>query len=191
MAHYDDSLSLGDARRIYFADNDFGSDGGYGKKWVELKLLGTTLFFPNTKGRVRAVKLHDLDHVITGYETNLAGEVEISGFEIGTGCGSHSAAWMLNLQTMFVGLFINPVRMFRAFRRGRRSRTLYDREFDESLLAQTVGELRERQQLCEGSPEIGAADLLGFAFWWSVAALLAVAEFALLLSPIALLVWLL
>ena len=33
--------------------------------------------FPNTAGRVRAVRYHDLHHVVTGYATDWTGEAEI------------------------------------------------------------------------------------------------------------------
>ena len=49
--------------------NEFGEDGGYGKRWVKVKMRPLAVYFPNTKGRVRSVKLHDLHHIVAGYRT--------------------------------------------------------------------------------------------------------------------------
>jgi len=61
-------------RTRYFRDNAFGDDGGYAKKWVSVQLGPLPLGFPNSAARVRAVKYHDLHHVVTGYATDLVGE---------------------------------------------------------------------------------------------------------------------
>jgi hypothetical protein len=65
-----------DARGQYFALNNF-KDGGYDDKWVSLKLGPIPFGFPNTKARIRAVKLHDLHHVLAEYDTSYIGESEI------------------------------------------------------------------------------------------------------------------
>ena len=48
-------------------DYDFGDDGGYSKRWVRIELGKIALSFPNLPSRVRAVRFHDLHHVLTGY----------------------------------------------------------------------------------------------------------------------------
>jgi ubiquinone biosynthesis protein Coq4 len=103
--------------------------------------------FPNTAARVRAVRFHDLHHVLTEYDTTWAGEAEIGAWELAAGCGRHYAAWALNLGAVAIGLLIAPRRVLRAFKRGRRTRTLYSETFSEELLNQTVGELRRRLDL--------------------------------------------
>ena len=55
------------------------------------------LFIPNTRSRVRAVRVHDVHHVVTGYATTFAGEAEIGAWEIASGCADHGAAWVLNI----------------------------------------------------------------------------------------------
>ena len=92
MAHYDDDLTLRDARRIYFDANGFGADGGYHDAWVRFDLGPLPVAFPNTPSRVRAVRFHDLHHIATGYETTTVGEGEIAAWELGGGCADHYAA---------------------------------------------------------------------------------------------------
>ncbi len=144
MPDYPPQDSVRTARARYFTDNGFPPDGGYTARWVKLKLGPLPFWFPNTKGRVRAVRLHDLHHVATGYETNLIGEAEIGAWELAGGCENHLAAWVLNLMAVGIGLVLSPRRVARAFSRGRRSRTLYSGQFSESLLDETVGQLRTK-----------------------------------------------
>jgi len=131
-----------EARARYFAENGFG-DGGYDDRWVVLRVSGWPLLaFPNSAQRVRSVRIHDVHHVLTGYATSWRGEGEIAAWELASGCRDHWAAWLLNLSAAAIGGVIAPRATWRAFRRGRRSRNLYDREWDDAILEGTVGELR-------------------------------------------------
>lgn len=142
MASLDPNLSVRVARAGYFAENGFG-DGGYENRWVVLRAFGLpVLVFPNTKQRVRSVRIHDLHHVLTGYTTSWRGEGEIAMWELASGCRDHIAAWGLNLGAAGVALWIAPRALWRAFRRGRASRNLYAREWDDAVLERRLGELR-------------------------------------------------
>ena len=136
---YEGNLSLREARDRYFADNHFGADGGYASSWVELHLGPLPVPFPNTPARKAVVPIHDLHHLVTGYGTDWSGEAEIGAWEIGAGCGKAVVAWQLNLSVMVVGGFIAPRRTFRAFVRGRRSRSFYGQRW-EPLLGLSVAE---------------------------------------------------
>jgi hypothetical protein len=138
-----DDMTVREARDLYFEQNGL-SEAGYSDRWVRLRAGPMPLAFPNTRARVRAVRLHDLHHVATGYDTTWQGEAEIGAWELAAGCGHHLPAWVLNLGAVAVGVFIAPGRTVRAWRRGRRSRTLYAGEFEPSLLDMTVRELRSR-----------------------------------------------
>jgi hypothetical protein len=188
VATYADSLSLHDARRVYFDANGFGDDGGYASRWVKLKLGPLPIWFPNTQGRVFAVRYHDLHHVATGYDTNLLGEGEIGAWEVASGCRNQFAAWWLNLIAMWLGCFQAPGRIFRAFVRGRHTRNLYGAAFDDALLASSVGALRARLGLAGAEPLPTPRDRLAFAGWLVVACAAWAVQSAVLLAPIALLV---
>jgi hypothetical protein len=162
LVEYPQEMPLRDARRIYFEANGFGDDGGYGSKWVDFKLGKIPFPIPNSPSRVRAVRFHDLHHVLTGYDTNTIGEFEISAWEIAAGCKGFAAAWALNLSGMVAGALVAPRRTFRAFVRGRRSRTLYGETFDP-LLDLTVREARERYLGPGVEPSGEIADVARFA----------------------------
>jgi hypothetical protein len=178
------------ARARYFRENGFPPGGGYEAKWVRLKVGPLPLGFPNTDARRRAVRFHDLHHVVTGYATDWTGEAEIGAWEVASGCADHYAAWLLNLSAMAIGLLVGPRRTFRAFVRGRRTGNLYRETWRAALLDERVGAVRDRLCLGGGSGEARAGDVLAFA-GWSVAAVGSLAlQTVLFVGPPALAVWL-
>jgi hypothetical protein len=181
MTTYDESMTMLDARRRYFDDNGF--DDSYGERWVKLKAGPIPLYFPNAEGRRRAVKLHDLHHIVTGYQTTWTGESEIGAWEIASGCGHFTWAWGLNLSALAIGLFVAPGAAFRAFVRGRHTANLYHHgEFRDAILGRSVGELRRDLRLDQPAPTARAADVVAFG-GWSLAAL------ALQFAPLGVLVY--
>jgi len=193
MTRYDDALTMREARARYFRDNGFGEDGGYAAAWVKLQMGPLALPLPNTPQRVRAVRFHDLHHVVTGYATDWTGEAEIAAWEIASGCADHHAAWLLNLWAMAIGLLIAPRRVWRAFVRGRRSRNLYREPWSEALLEPRVGELRARLGLDDAaaaSSPARAAERAAFAGWCAASAALALLTLAVALAPLAGVAWL-
>ena len=162
---YEGSATLRENRARYLEKNGFG-DGGYEDSWVTLKTLGPLkIGFPNTAARKRAIRLHDLHHVLAQYGTDWTGEGEIGAFEIGAGCGKHWAAWFLNASAMSFGVLIAPRATHRAFVRGRHARSLYDREWDESLLEERTSDMRRKLRLDAPPPAATLADELHFAAW--------------------------
>jgi hypothetical protein len=97
------------------------------------------VWFPNTDARRRAVRLHDLHHLATGYETSLVGEAEIGAWELAGGCKRYPAAWVLNIAAVLLGLLVAPRCTWRAFLRGRHSETLYPHRVRGSLLGRDGG----------------------------------------------------
>ena len=65
MANYDPELTLSQAVKQYFVANKFGDNGGYNDRWVEVKLGPIPFYVLNTQERVRAVRFHDLHHILT------------------------------------------------------------------------------------------------------------------------------
>jgi hypothetical protein len=149
---YANDLTLREARAQYFDRSQLG-DGGYAERWVVLRIGSLPIgAVPNTAQRVRSVRLHDLHHVLTGYDTNWTGEAEIAAWELASGCADHFAAWFFNSFAFVIGCFISPRAVLAATRRGRRERNLYSGEWQESLLKQSVGEMRADlgiRALCE------------------------------------------
>jgi hypothetical protein len=138
------ATSLRAARTQYFRKNSLGDDGGYSKRWVKVQLGPVPMWFRNTAARRRAVWLHDLHHIVTGYNTSLVGEAEIAAWELGSGCADYYAAWLLNMAAVIIGALIAPRCVWRAFKRGRHSTNLYNLNVDEKWLDDSVDTVRKR-----------------------------------------------
>jgi len=155
-------MLLRDARDAYLAAAGLG-DGGYDLPWVKLKMGRVPLAIPNTASRKRAVPLHDLHHCLTGYQTDWAGEFEISAWEVASNCQGYGFAWYINLQGMLAGLFYSPCRTWRAWVRGRSNGNLYAIGYSESLLQRSVEELRRELLLDRPAPSATLGNALSFA----------------------------
>ncbi len=78
IVEYSPQLTLREARDQYFEDNGL-RDRGYDDRWVILRAGGFPFAaFPYSPQRIRSVRLHDLHHVLTGYDTSWLGEGESS-----------------------------------------------------------------------------------------------------------------
>ena len=154
--------TLRQARAAYFRANRFGETGGYEDPWVDFSLGPVPFPFPNTPARVRAVRYHDLHHVLTGYATSTIGELEISAWEIAAGCRSFAAAWILNLGGTFAGLVVAPGKIAAAFARGLGDRSLYAEEL-EPLLDMTVEDARAIYLAAEPRTRLGVGGAVRLA----------------------------
>src|SRR5438105_12978537 len=74
------TLRVVDARDAYLRENGFTFEE-YSAPRTKAFLFGVTFSVPNTRAHARAIMLHDLHHVVTGYGTDLTGEGEVSAFE--------------------------------------------------------------------------------------------------------------
>lgn len=167
----DETCTLAAARADHFAAAGLG-DGGYDDPLVRLRFGPLTVTLPNTAGRKKAVPLHDLDHVLTGYPAgSWRGEFAISAWEIAAGCGRFLTGWAINLGGFAAGSLAYPRTTFAAFVRGRRSQALY-RAYPHGptpdLLAQPVPLVRTRLHLDRAVAPATAGDVLRFACWLAI-----------------------
>lgn len=146
------SESVESALNRYLVENGF-SESEYTKQTMVLEVGPLSFVLPNPPTRQRAIPLHDLHHVATGYGTDLVGEAEIGVWELRGGCNT-VFLWLINLVAIVTGLFLSPRRMLAAWRNARGARTLYVSRIEPARArAMTVPELRRAL----GVPEQGAA----------------------------------
>ncbi|MCA1564771.1 MAG: ubiquinone biosynthesis protein COQ4 [Acidobacteria bacterium] len=186
MSLYHPESTLRAARERYFDLNNFAG-GGYEEGWVKMRAGPIPIWFPNTVARVKAVRFHDLHHVLTEYPTTWRGEAEIGAWEVATGCAAHYQGWLLNLLAFAIGLLLNPRGVYRAFMRGRQSRNLYRATFSEELLARKVGDVRRELGLDKTPAPPAPADQKAFIFWSLVSAGVFAGTWAMALLPLAVL----
>lgn len=169
-------LCLQEARQRYF--ETLGTSGiDYDAWWITLPIYGVHIGIPNPPAHGRALRLHDLHHVLTGYDTSILGECEISAWELAGGSGWYVAALGFDLAGCGLGLLLAPRRTLQAFARGRRSRNLFRLGYSDALLSRSVEEVRCELSITD-APEPTLGDSARFAICASLGVL------SLLLWPI-------
>ena len=138
--------SVRDGRDAYLAENGF-TVASYDEPWTKASFFAIDFVVPNTPRHAEAIRLHDLHHVATGYGTDLAGEAEVSAWELRRGVRSLGVyvGTIVSLGAA-MGLLLAPRRTIRAWRRaGEKRGSLFGaQESYAELLAMSVRELRER-----------------------------------------------
>ncbi|HLP52485.1 MAG TPA: hypothetical protein VK154_16470 [Chitinophagales bacterium] len=173
MSTYHPSLTLREALNIFFAKHNLGEEGGLNNNVAYLDMKYFRIPFPNTESRKRALVFHDIHHIVTGYESDWQGEAEIGAWEVSTGCGDFTAALVLDLGGIAVGLIFFPRKTFRAFIRGRRTQNLYRNHYKkEDLMKMSIAQIQDLLQLnkADNSPA-KAKEVLAFIGWSLVSAL--------------------
>ncbi len=140
--------SIRQARSEFFARAGFAPDGGYEDTTAEADFGGVRYQVANGPLRRQALRIHDLHHLVTGFDTDWRGEAEISAWELGSGGGGrHLYAWNIALWGLFTGLLAIPERTWQAFKRGRARSNLYVRDPEvDALLAQPEERLEQMTQ---------------------------------------------
>ncbi|HKQ61558.1 MAG TPA: hypothetical protein VJS92_09700 [Candidatus Polarisedimenticolaceae bacterium] len=168
MSSHDATISLREARERFCAENG-PETADSARRWLR-RVLGAV--------RGKAIPLHHLHHVVTGYPTTLLGEIELAAWEIASGCADYWGTRWLDLLTMGLGLIVAPRSTYFAFVRGCHSRNLYNSGFDERLITLSLATLQRILALDRIPPEPLRRDRR--AFFWS-----ALASVSLALAPLA------
>jgi hypothetical protein len=142
MPHYDDALTLRTALDQHLHRAGFTKDC-YGP-WLAVKLGPFRLRVPNPKFRQETLVLHDLHHILTGYDTTFTGEAQVSAWEARTGFARHPMIKAIIFSVMGLGYFVDPVAVWKACNRGKGCRNLFREGFREELLDMKVGYVRRR-----------------------------------------------
>lgn len=168
----------------FYAENNLGQDGGENLSSVKIQVTPKFYFFiPNFNARRKAVLKHDMHHLLTGYETTVKGESEISMWEIASGCKKYFAAFLIDTSGAMLGIFTNYWGLLKAFARGRRTRNLYHDVFsNNAALDMKVSELRKHLLLDIYSINTKPAfsDFILFSLFLIYASVFSIASFALL-----------
>jgi ubiquinone biosynthesis protein Coq4 len=127
-----------DKRDRYLAENSLGLES-YAAKNFPIYVWKWTIYIPNPG----FLHFHDLHHVVTGYGTGFVGEAEVSAYELRGGFYSFMIL-SLCIGAMLIGVFISPKRVWRAWKRAKGAKTLYETETPyENLLEMRVADLRQ------------------------------------------------
>jgi hypothetical protein len=112
------------------------------ENWVYMTIRGHRVPIKPLYGYKKVVILHDVHHVLTGYDTTWTGELQVAAWELGSGgCGPYLLMWNNRLLTFLIGLLFWPRITWRAFSRGLTERNVYRFDFRD-VLSRDVDELR-------------------------------------------------
>jgi hypothetical protein len=132
------SESVRAERDTYLAKNSLSVDS-YSARRFPVYFFKWPIYLPNPG----FLPWHDLHHVVTGYQTGLVGEAEISAYELRGGCSS-LMVFILCVGAIGIAMFVAPRRIIKAWQLAKGARTLYHTEIPyERLLEMNVCDLRE------------------------------------------------
>lgn len=156
--------SLGQLRET-FRDVNGIADTNRRVEWIMIGPIPVPI--PNPPARRRALRIHDVHHLVTGYRTDLAGEFEISAWECSAGLANEPVAWIFCPSGTLGGMLRYPKRIVAAFARGRADRTLFGQDPDVT----DALSLAQATTSCCATTEASAPtirDWLGAAKWAAV-----------------------
>ena len=166
-------MSLDDELAAFYRANNFGGVLGARPLTVPVYTGCMLVPLPNIETRRRYLKYHDLHHLLTGYSVGRIGEGEVSAWELGTGSALASPLLgTMNLIALSTGLFLEPKRMWRAFKRGCVNRNLYSASVRKDVDAgrwPDIGALRRDFVESRSSPLPMAVRLVEFACYAAAA----------------------
>ncbi len=140
----------------------------YDRFITRLAVEGVTFPMVNPPAHGRALRCHDLHHALTGYGADVLGELELSAWELGGGCGRYVAALGFDLAGAALGMVVAPNRTLRAYARGRRSSNLFRRGFERALLDRSIESVRRELGIDDRDVEPTRADVATLALWMTV-----------------------
>lgn len=134
-----------DALEDFYKSHDFG-DEALTQTWVDVKMGPLKFPFPNPKQRRDVIYLHDLTHLMTGYDTTWTGEGEIAAWELASGFpAKYWIGWIYPPMTFAIGMLIAPRKVLKAFAAGWRKPNLYKLDIPRDKVERmTLRELKAR-----------------------------------------------
>ncbi|MGB1799676.1 MAG: hypothetical protein ACPHLK_02470, partial [Gammaproteobacteria bacterium] len=91
----------------------------------------------------KALPYHDLHHILTGYEFRPTGEFQIAAWEFAAGKYPNIYTTLFCIPLVSLGAIFIPIRTFKAFVIGRRSKTLYSINDYDALLERKVSDVQK------------------------------------------------
>lgn len=143
-----DELTVSKALEKFYGRELVGDDA-FTKSVNYIEIGRFKIPFPNFVQRRELIYLHDINHLLTGYDTSQLGEGEVAAYELASGFPAH--CWIGYLYSPFAllgGLFLNPQRVFKAMRRGWGSKNACHANFPkEELFKMRLGDLKTALQI--------------------------------------------
>jgi hypothetical protein len=136
-------MTILDELKLYWEKHNLPKDGGVKDKFNEAKIGNFSFKYPNLDGK--ALILHDINHLLTGYHTNWKGECEVSAWELASGGRKgYPRTWIYPISLFVLGIFICPFRTLKAFQKGLDKRNSFIISNETNIFKMTKNEIIER-----------------------------------------------
>lgn len=107
------------ALQDFYKKHNYGTEGGIYEKYAWIKFGFFSIPVLNVESRRKNVYLHDINHIVTGYDTTWKGESAISAWEIASGGWKNIyVIWIMALWAIGLGVLFYPVSTLKAFKQG-------------------------------------------------------------------------
>jgi hypothetical protein len=117
-------------------------DEWYRENWVRVSMWGRRVPVFSVYGFKESLFIHDIHHLLSGYDTDWTGELEIAAWELSSGgCGRYFLYRIDRMVFTLLGLIFAPRATCRAFRCGLKHRNLFHRD-PEEVMPIEIDELR-------------------------------------------------
>lgn len=138
-----DSQTVKEALKEFYDTHYFG-DAAFRDDWVMVQVGPIKLPMYNSAQRKQVVHLHDLTHLVTGYDTSWAGEGEVAAHELAIGFPlKYWVGYIYSPFALIGGLMVAPKRTLRSWKKWRGKMNLYKLDLPRATLDQmTIGELK-------------------------------------------------
>ncbi len=110
-------MTAEDALSRFFVDQGLFPEGSTAADWIGDRWyrMGGVPVLPLVGKLKQSLILHDIHHLVTGYDTSWNGELELAGWELGSGgCHTHFFFWFDRIGAFTFGLLLAPRRVWRA-----------------------------------------------------------------------------
>jgi hypothetical protein len=129
--------------KSYWKSQNLPADGGVNELFNEAKFGKFSFKYPNLDGQ--ALILHDINHLLTGYQTNWKGECEVSAWELASGGRrGYPTTWIYPISLVILGLFICPIRTLKAYKKGLGKRNSFIISKETNIYKLTKKEIIDR-----------------------------------------------
>jgi|GEM_PF-5164887 len=94
--------------------------------------------FPNIKARQKILHIHDLNHILLGFDTSLKGEAQLAALELGSGFPKpYRVGYMYSPFAVIPGLVLCPFKVVKAYFKGRKLKNACHIKMDKKELFKT------------------------------------------------------
>lgn len=129
-----DHLKVSKALEVFYANQNL--DQKVTSHAVNYYPLGfIKIPFPNLMARKELLYLHDLNHLLFGFNTSVSGEAQLAALELGSGFPKHCRiGYLYSPFALLPGLLLCPLKVLNAFLKGRSLKNSCHLEWSKSRI---------------------------------------------------------